>query len=304
MATKSTTKYKKLQGLIAAPHTPFAKNGDVNLKEIPKQAALLIKNGVTGAYICGTTGEGISCSVAERKAVAEAWVKAAKGKLFIIVHVGALSIRDAQELAAHAQKVGADATSIVPANFFKPGSVDTLVEYLNAIVSKAPKLPFYYYHTTMSGVALPMVKFLEAADGKIPNLAGIKFNNPDLYEFQNCQRACGGKFDITWGVDEFYAGAVALGATSAIGSTYNYAAPLYHKIRAAVEKGDLKKAQGEMTKVCKIVDILVQYGGVAGGKAMMAIHGIDAGDVRLPLKPLTAEQKKDIVSRVKVILGK
>jgi N-acetylneuraminate lyase len=57
-----------------------------------------------------------------------------------------------------------------------------------------------------------------------------------------------------------------------------------------------------MTKVCQIVDILVQYGGVAAGKAMMAIHGIDVGDVRLPLKALTSEQKKDIVSRLNKIL--
>ena len=309
MATKSTKKssapkFKKLEGLIAAPHTPFDRAGNVNLKEIRTQVALLVKNGVTGAYVCGTTGEGISCSVAERKAVVEEWVKQAKGRLVIIVHVGALSIRDAQELAAHAQKAGADATSIVPANFFKPGSVDMLVEYVSAIASHAPKLPFYYYHTTMSGVNLPMVKFLEAAASKVPNLAGIKFNNPDLYEYQNCMRACGGKYDITWGVDEFLAGAVALGAKSAIGSTYNYAAPLYQKIWRNVETGDLKAAQAGMAKVCQIVDILVQYGGVAGGKAMMAIHGIDAGDVRLPLKALTAEQKKDITTRLKAILGK
>ncbi len=307
MATQKTRpapKFKKLAGLIAAPHTPFDSKGDVNLKEIPKQAALLIKNGITGAYICGTTGEGISCSVAERKAVAEAWVKHAKGKLFIIVHVGALSLKDAQELAAHAQKIGVNATSIVPPNFFKPGSVDILIDYINAVVAHAPKLPFYYYHTGMSGVSLPMVQFLEKADGRIPNLAGIKFNSPDLYEYQNCRRACGGKFDITWGVDEFFAGAIACGAQSAIGSTYNYSAPLYHKIWKDVQKGDLAAAQAGMTKVCQIVDILVQYGGVAGGKAMMAIHGIDAGDVRLPLKALTAEQKQDITTRLKAILGK
>ena len=300
----ATPKYAKLEGLIAAPHTPFKANGDVNLGVIRKQAALLVKSGVRGAYISGTTGEGISCTVAERKAVMEEWVKAAKGKLFLIIHIGALSIRDAQALAAHAQKIGADATSIVPANFFKPGSVDMLIDYINEIVKFAPDLPFYYYHSTMSGVNLSMVEFLKKGEGKIKNLAGIKFNNPDLYEFQNCMRACGGRFDITWGIDEFFAGAVALGTKSAIGSTYNYAAPLYHKIWADVKKGDLKSAQAGMTKVCQIVDILVQYGGVAGGKAMMAVHGLDLGDVRLPLKPLTAEQKKDIVTRLKTILGK
>ena len=299
----SSSNFKKLEGLIAAPHTPFGKDGEINIKEIPRQVALLIKSGVKGAYICGSTGEGISCSVAERKAVAEAWVKHGKGKLFLIIHVGALALKDAQELAAHAQRIGGDATSIFPPNYFKPASIDILIDYINAVVSHAPKLPFYYYHTGMSGVSLPMVQFLEKADGRIPNLAGIKFNSPDLYEYQNCLRICGGKYDITWGIDEFLAGAIACGAKSAIGSTYNHSAPLYHNIWAAVEKGDLNAAQVGMAKVCQIVDILVQYGGVAAGKAMMEIHGIDVGDVRLPLKALTSEQKKDIVSRLNKILN-
>jgi N-acetylneuraminate lyase len=300
---KARSKFEKLEGLIAAPHTPFDKHGDVNLKEIEKQAALLVRDGVRGAYISGTTGEGISCSVDERKAVMEEWVKQARGRLFLIVHAGALSIRDARELAAHAQKIGADATSVVPASFFKPGSVETLVAYVGAIASCAPRIPFYYYHTTMSGVNLSMPGFLEAADSRIPNLAGIKFNSPDLYEYQNCLSACGGKFDIVWGVDEFLAGAIVLGARAAIGSTYNYAAPLYLKIWKDVENGDLASARAGMAKVCRIVDILVRYGGVAAGKAMMAVHGIDAGDVRLPLRALAAGEKKAIVGGLKDILG-
>lgn len=294
---------KKLKGLIAAPHTPFTRAGRVNLDLIPQQLDLLVRQKVTGAYICGTTGEGVSCSVAERKAVMKAWAEANNGRLFVIAHVGALSLADAQELAACAQKVGVDATSIVPPNFFKPDSIESLIAFLNAVVSKASDLPFYYYHTGMSGVSLPMHKFLEAADGRILNLAGIKFNYPDLYLYQQCLAACGGKYDITWGIDEWFAGAVALGAKSAIGSTYNYAAPLYYRIWRAVERGDLVSAQADMRKVCGIVDILAHYGGVAGGKALMAVHGLDMGDPRLPLTALTAEQKADCVARLEAVGG-
>ena len=137
--------------------------------------------------------------------------------------------------------------------------------------------------------------------GKIKNLAGIKFNYPDLYMYQRCLKACGGKYDITWGIDEWFAGAVALGAESAIGSTYNYSAGIYYKIWDAVKKGDLKTSQKLMKKVCDIVDILVEFGGVAAGKAMCAVHGVDLGTVRVPLKPLTKEQKAGIVSRLKKI---
>ncbi len=56
-----------------------------------------------------------------------------------------------------------------------------------------------------------------------------------------------------------------------------------------------------MKKVCDIVDILVEYGGVAAGKAMCAVWGVDLGTVRVPLKALTDEQKKSIVERIKKI---
>ena len=112
---------KKLEGLIAAAHTPFNADGSVNLALVKKQAETLIKQKVTGVYVSGTTGEGICCSIAERKAVFDAWVKAAKGKLYLIAHIGALALPDVQELGAYAVKCGMDATSIVPPNFFKPG---------------------------------------------------------------------------------------------------------------------------------------------------------------------------------------
>lgn len=296
-------KFKRMNGLIAAPHTPFAKSGRVNLNLIPEQIDLLTRQKVVGTYICGTTGEGVSCSVAERKAVMKAWAEANKGRLFIIAHVGALSLADAQDLSAYAQKIGVNATSVVPPNFFKPNSIESLIAFLAAVASKAPELPFYYYHTGMSGVTFPMPAFLEAADGRIPNLAGIKFNYADLYMYQQCLAACDGKFDIIWGIDEWFAGAVALGAKAAIGSTFNYAAPLYYRIWRAVEKGDLVSAQAGMKKVCQIVDILVRYGGVAGGKALMGAHGLDMGDVRLPLNALTAQQKADCVERLEAIGG-
>ena len=292
---------KKLEGLIAAAHTPFNADGSINYGLVKKQAQTLIKQKVTGVYVSGTTGEGICCSVEERKAVFDAWVKAAKGRLFLIAHIGALALPDVQELGAYAVKCGMDATSIVPPNFFKPGSIDALVAYLKEALKTSTKLPFYYYHTGMSGVNFDMEKFLLAADGKIKNLAGIKFNYPDLYMYQRCIKCLGGKYDITWGIDEWFAGAVALGAKSAIGSTYNYAAGIYYRIWDAVRKGDLRTGEKHMKRVCDIVDILVQYGGVAGGKVMCGMWGVDLGDVRLPNVAISAAGKADILRRIKKI---
>ncbi|MGR5177366.1 dihydrodipicolinate synthase family protein [Vibrio parahaemolyticus] len=292
---------RKLQGLIAAPHTPFDHNNHVNLSAIDDIAALLIEQGVTGAYVCGTTGEGIHCSVEERKAIAERWVKAANGKLDLIVHTGALSIVDTLSLTEHAETLDILATSAIGPCFFKPGSVDDLVDYCAQIAAAAPSKGFYYYHSGMSGVNLDLEQFLVKGDERIPNLFGAKFNNMDLYEYQRCLRVAQGKFDIPFGVDEFLPAGLAVGAVGAVGSTYNYAAPLYLKIIEAFNRGDQAQVTALMDKVIGIIRILVQYGGVAAGKAAMELHGIDAGDPRTPIRPLTREQKADVVARMRDI---
>ncbi|MGL5671467.1 MAG: dihydrodipicolinate synthase family protein, partial [Plesiomonas shigelloides] len=253
---------EKLSGLIAAPHTPFDANGNVNFDSIDKIAAHLIRDGVRGAYICGTTGEGIHCSVAERKAIAERWVSAAQGQLKLIIHTGALSIVDTLELTRHAETLDIFATSVIGPCFFKPGSLDDLVTYCATVAAAAPSKGFYYYHSGMSGVNFDMEQFLIKADARIPNLSGLKFNSPDLYEYQRCLRACGGKFDIPFGVDEHLPGALAVGATSAVGSTYNYAAPHFLQIIADYQKGNHEAVYAGMNSVIELIRVLVEFGGV------------------------------------------
>ncbi len=290
---------KKLTGLIAAPHTPFDSSNNVHFEEIDKIAKHLIKDGVKGIYVCGTTGEGIHCSVKERKAIAERWVSASDNQLDIILHTGALSIIDTLELTRHADTLDILATSAIGPCFFKPGSVADLVEYCATIAAAAPSKGFYYYHSGMSGVNLNMEEFLIQADKRIPNLSGLKFNSADLYEYQRCLRACDGKFDVPFGVDEHLPGALAVGAKSAVGSTYNYAAPHFNSIIDAFNRGDQEAVFNKMTNVIELIRVLVDFGGVAAGKVAMELHDISAGDPRLPLMPLSAEQKATVVERMR-----
>ena len=291
-----------LTGLIAAPHTPFDRNGEVAWEVIPQQAELLIRSGLTGAYICGSTGEGISCSVSERLRIMEAWHHASQGRLKLIVHIGALSLKDVEVLGRRADELRVFAVSVVPANYFKPATVELLVRYCREAAAFAPHCRFYYYHSSLSGISLPMPAFLEKADNVIPTLAGIKFNSMNLYEFQQCRRVLGGKYDIVYGTDEFYAGARALGARGFIGSTFNYQPELYFKIDRAFDRGDWQAVEAGMSKACRGGELLNRYGGVACGKALMTVRDIDVGDPRLPLASLTPAQKKSIVREYEKVM--
>ena len=124
----------RLTGLVAAPHTPMHADGSLNAKAIPAQSQLLLEAGVRGAFICGTTGESLSLTVAERMAIAENWKEAAAGKMPVVVHVGSNSLPDARALATHAAKCKVDAIAVMAPSFFKP-NVDDLIAYCAAIAA-------------------------------------------------------------------------------------------------------------------------------------------------------------------------
>ncbi len=293
----------KLSGLIAAPFTPFLPNGEINYDLIPRLVAGLLEDGVSGAYISGTTGEGVSCSVRERITLMEAWNDAAAGRLKLIVHTGALALPDIRALAHRAQELGVFATSIVPPTYFRATGVRELAEFCRAAAAAAPELPFYYYHTMLTAPNPPLVELLRAVDGIIPNFAGIKFNSHNLHEYQNCMRYGDGRYDIVFGVDEFFAGALAVGAKAFIGSTYNYAAPLYHRLWHDFEAGNRKGVLAGMGRVCDLFDQLVKYCGIGSGKAYMLARGFDMGGVRPPLVPVPPQAEREIAEVYQRVMG-
>lgn len=274
----------KLQGLVAATHTPFHADGSLNVDAIERQAAHLLAAGVGTVFIGGTTGESPSLTVAERLALAERWVAVARGSAMrIVVHAGANCLADSRALAAQAQTLGAAAISAVAPSYFKPRSLDTLIACCADIAAAAPGVPFYHYDIpAMTGIQLSMPEFLAKAADRIPTLAGIKFSNPDLMAYQQCLHAGGGRFDMPWGIDEYLLAALALGATGAVGSSYNFAAPIYLRMRAAFARGDLATARTEQYRSVQLIALLGRYGYMAAAKATMGFLSVEVGPPRLP----------------------
>jgi N-acetylneuraminate lyase len=274
----------QLKGLIAATHTPFYADGSLNLAGVEKQAAHLLSNGVTTAFIGGTTGESHSLTFEERHALAARWMEVARGTpLNVIVHVGGNCLADARALAAQAQQLRAFASAALAPSYFKPRTVATLVDCCADIAAAAPDLPFFYYDIPVfTGVSVSVPDFLAQAGDRIPNLAGIKFTNPDLMMFQQCLHFDGGRFSIAWGSDESMLAAWVLGATGAVGSTYNFAAPIYHRLLNAFAAGDLARARDEQFRSVQLVAALAPRGFMGAAKTVMKMLGVDVGPARLP----------------------
>ena len=291
----------RFRGLVAAPFTPFNPDRSINLDAIPAYARFLRENGVSAAFVCGTTGEGLSMTLAERLAVAEKWMQAADSRLPVIVHVGHTCLADARTLTAHAAQIGAAAVSALAPCFFKPRNVDELVDWCEAVASAAPSLPFYYYHIpSMTGVTLPVADFLARAADRVPTLVGVKYTYEDFPDYIASTKVASGRFDILFGRDELLLEGWKSGALGAVGSTYNYAAPLYLRVLAAHQSGDEATARVLQDTAIKMIAICNGVGvtHLAASKALMAMLGVDCGPVRLPLIQPNAAQLATLRARL------
>lgn len=281
--------------MVAAAFTPMKEAGNINLDRVPFLAEYLVSQKVHGIYVCGSTGEGPSLTGAERKMVAEAFVKAVNKRVPVFVHVGHNSVKEARELASHAQEIGADYISSVAPSYFKINSVSALAKCLAEIAAGAPELPFYYYHIPrLTGMSADMYDFLKQAGSSIPSFAGIKFTSCQINEYQACLNFNAKKYDILYGTDELLLSALAVGAKGYIGSTYGFMAPLYTQLRENFDNGYLEKAQTLQLKSVEMVRIIFKYGGLAAQKVMMKLAGVDCGDVRNPLERLSIGDQKSM----------
>lgn len=305
-----------IKGLIDAPFTPFLENGDVNLQPIPAYAAMLHKNGLKGVFINGSSGEGYMLTVQERKQLAEAWQSAIqqlppqdeeggeRGSFKLIIHVGSCCVRDSQELARHAAEIGAWGIGAMAPPFPKVGRIEELVKYCEEIASAAPELPFYFYHIpAFNGAFLPMVQFLEAVDGRIPNFAGIKYTFESIYEYNQCRLYAGGKYDMLHGQDETILPSLAMGgAQGGIGGTTNYNGRCLVGIIDAWKRGDIEEARRLQNYAQEVINVICHFrGNIVGGKRIMKLMGLDLGPNRTPFQNITSEEEQKLRQELEAI---
>lgn len=279
----------KITGILPALLTAFDEEGNVNLNAMYDLIEWHIAQGVSGFYILGSTGEGLLLSEAERRMVAEAVVRRVKGRVPVIVHVGAMTTREACALAAHAEAIGADATSAIPPFYFNVGPEGVKRHYL--AIARASHLPFYIYNipgATGVNVELNTVRELLAA---APTLRGMKYTSYDFYTMRKFIELEGGRLNVISGPDEMMIAAQAMGADGAIGTTENIVPRLFVQAYNAFHAGDLATAQALQAKINWVVNVFLSFPSHSAVKEIMRLLGFDLGSARPPLLPLTDQQR-------------
>ena len=275
---------KKYEGIIPALYACYDDNGAVSIERTKALTQWFIDQGVQGLYVGGSSGECIYQNKEERKAVLEAVMEVAKGKLTIIAHIACNNTADSQELAAHAESLGVDAIASIPPIYFKLPP-HAIAKYWNDMSAAAPNTDFIIYNIPqLAGVSLSIPLLKEML--KNPKVIGVKNSSMPTQDIQMWRDEGAIVFN---GPDEQLISGLVMGATGGIGGTYGAMPELYVELYRCVKAGELAKALEIQNECCRIIYKMCSTHGNMYGvikEILRKMNGPDCGSVRAPLAEL------------------
>jgi len=265
--------------LIVAAATPLAPGGEaLDEAAIPPMVRFLVDHGADGVFACGTTGEGILLSIAERERAAVAFRAAVQGQL--IVHCGAQSTAETSRLASHAAAIGADAVAVIPPPYF-PLDADALTTHFVAAADACAPLPFYIYaFAARSGYPVPL-GVVERVRERAANLVGLKVSESP---FEKVEPYLDLGLPVFIGSEPLIPAALRRGA---VGAVSGLAAAFPEVVRAALDSPDAEAEERLRT----LRATMEAQPFIAAVKHVLARRGVPINpDLRAPMRRLTAAE--------------
>ena len=301
---KDHTKY---QGVIPAFYACYGQDGSISAEGVKALTRHLIAKGVKGVYVGGSSGECIYQHPDERKAVLEAVMSEARGKITVIAHVACNNTADSVELAAHAEACGVDAIAAIPPIYFHLPEY-AIAGYWNAMSAAAPHTEFVIYNIPqLAGTALTMSLLRTMLQN--PNVVAVKNSSmptQDIQMFKDAGIAARGQngFVVFNGPDEQFVSGLAMGADGGIGGTYAVMPELFLKMYELVHKGKMDAARALQYQADRIIYKMCEAHGnlyAVQKEILRRMYGLELGGVRAPLPGLAPADEAVVAEAERMI---
>jgi len=270
-----------LKGVLAAAVTPLQEEGTaLDEDAFGAYADFLVAGGLDGILALGTTGEGILLTLEERRRVARLFLEAVAGRIQVAVHCGAQTTADTVRLAQDSAEAGADAVAVIGPPYYAFDE-ESLVRHFVAAATACAPLPFYLYEfRARTGYSLP-ASAIERIRDEAPNLAGLKVSNSS---FDEVQPFLIDGLDVFVGSEPLILQGLKRGAAGAVSG-----------LAAVFPEAVVQLVQERRGDVGELRVGLERFPFQAAAKVALGLRGVPVrGDVRAPLRPLSAEERAEL----------
>jgi 4-hydroxy-tetrahydrodipicolinate synthase len=205
-------------GVFPAVTTQFRADQSLDLEATARHVEVLIESGATGLVMLGSLGENVALEPAEKRAVMEMTIRAARGRVPVLSGVAETSTVAGVRYVREMEKLGADGVMVLPAMVYKSDARETMEHFRT--VARSTGLPILVYNNPVSyGVDITPAMFAELADER--NLVAIKESSADVRRITDLINAVGDRYTIFTGVDDLALESIMLGAKGWVAGLVN-----------------------------------------------------------------------------------
>jgi 4-hydroxy-tetrahydrodipicolinate synthase len=290
MATPREKARTTLRGAILGLTTPFTEDGRFDAPGLRRNIDFYVEHGIRAFVVGGTYGEVTALTQDERRAVIRTAVEATKGRAAVLAdthHVG--SVEEVIAITRYAEEVGADFAYIMTPYYFRP-SDRGLFEFYKRIAQAVKIGIVLYTNPWRTHVRLTPAVVQDLA--QFENIVAIKAADQDLGDISDLAAWVGDQIVVSCGWEVHAIHGAVVGAPCYFGIAGNFDPVLeqrYERAIADLDRPELRHLHGSLSVLRRFfseVDAPVAL------KAAQDMVGLVGGSVRVPLWPMTEEQRQ------------
>ncbi|MGC8869830.1 MAG: dihydrodipicolinate synthase family protein [Brevinematia bacterium] len=291
-----------IEGIVVAHTTPFHEDESIDYESLRKYVNFVIKKGVHGIFVCGTTGEGLILSLEERKKILETVIEENKERLIVIAHCGAVNLEDTMELIDHARRVGADGVGIV-APFYYSYTEKELYRYYAVIAKEFKDIPIYLYNIPSLAKNELSISLVSKLSYDFENIMGIKDSSGNFSTILGYIYNTRKDFIVITGYDRAFFPVLMMGGKGTVTGPGGVFPEIFVKIYDAFKKRDYEVCLELQRKQTKLSLTLYDGASIPVLKKALEFRGIGKGYMRRPFLPLDEEKSKELKENLEKVLS-
>ncbi|WP_044893717.1 4-hydroxy-tetrahydrodipicolinate synthase [Bacillus alveayuensis] len=279
--------------VVTAMVTPFDNKGNIDFAKTTQLVNYLIDNGTDSLVVAGTTGESPTLTTEEKVALFRHVVSVVNGRVPVIAGTGSNNTRASVDLTKRAEEAGVDAIMLVAPYYNKPNQ-EGLYQHFKAI-AESTSLPVMLYNIPGRSVVNMAVDTIVRLS-KIPNVIAVKDASGNLDAMTEIIANTDDQFMLYSGDDGLTLPVMAIGGHGIVSVASHIIGNEMQEMIAAFENGDHMKAAKLHQKLLPIMKGLFAAPSPVPVKTALQMKGIDVGSVRLPLVPLTEQERVQLAN--------
>ncbi|MFE4810874.1 4-hydroxy-tetrahydrodipicolinate synthase [Peribacillus simplex] len=268
--------------------TPFDGKGNVDFQKTTSLVNYLLANGTDSLVLSGTTGESPTLSSEEKIALLRHVYKVVEKRVPIIMGTGSNNTYASIELTKKAEQNGADAIMLV-APYYSKTNQEGLYQHFKAIAASTTLPVMVYNIPGRASINIEPETIIRLS--KIPNIVAVKEASGDLNAMTQIIAGTDEDFALYSGDDALTLPVLAIGGVGVVSVASHIAGNELQKIVEAFISGNLKEAARLHQELLPLIKGLFAAPSPAPVKTALQLNGIDVGSVRLPIVPLTEQER-------------